>query len=80
MAQSFADDYINEDYYDELGIEDVPFVCLVLVTTQLPGTLVEPYLNEFQITVVDYDFKIEAIEERLVNDEIYHYATVSVVA
>lgn len=63
--------------------------CLVLVATELPGTLVEPYLNEFQITdyrseqeitVVDYDFKIEAIEERLVNDEIYHYATVSVVA
>lgn len=90
VAQGFANDYMNECYYEELqeelGVEDVDYEYLVLVTEKLQGVEsykllkelnINGYEREQEITVLGKDFVIESIEVKNIDGVDYYYATVS---
>ena len=93
VARGFADDYINEDYYEELqeelGVDEVDFACLVLVIEDLEGIEIaqlikehgiQGYLKEKEVTAIGKDFVIQSIETKEIDNEIYHYACVKAIS
>lgn len=88
VAIDFSNDYINEDYEEELLEErdEVEFISLVLVLDKVQGIDMEPFIlhyglfedfgHEKEVTVLNKDFEIVDIKEEIISGEYIYFAKV----